>query len=144
MACILFMTNFGKSGSWLGKNTENDFFDQRLEWAAPKRWSKYLTYVHYVRNIEGGQKEVSSVEGTIFKKILCSKNDNIKNLQLSIKIRWYQVLFFLKFSKNGVLTWSKAHFLSLFMLGHKTSNCNNKAIENEISDLVGLRKKLST
>ena len=27
------------------KNTENDNFDQRLECAAPKRWSKYTTVV---------------------------------------------------------------------------------------------------
>ena len=26
------------------KNAENDYFDQRLESAAPKRWSKYATY----------------------------------------------------------------------------------------------------
>ena len=25
------------------KNAENDYFDQRLECAAPKRWSKYTT-----------------------------------------------------------------------------------------------------
>ena len=25
------------------KNAENDYFDQRLKWAAPKRWSKYTT-----------------------------------------------------------------------------------------------------
>ena len=27
------------------KNAENDYFDQRLECAAPKRWSKYTTDV---------------------------------------------------------------------------------------------------
>ena len=28
------------------KNAENDYFDQRLTWAAPKCWSKYTTTVH--------------------------------------------------------------------------------------------------
>ena len=28
---------------FLQKFAENDYFDQRLEWAAPKRWSKYTT-----------------------------------------------------------------------------------------------------
>ena len=27
------------------KNAENDYFDQRLECAAPKRWSKYTTFL---------------------------------------------------------------------------------------------------
>ena len=27
------------------KNTENDYFDQRLECEVPKRWSKYTTYI---------------------------------------------------------------------------------------------------
>ena len=27
------------------KNSENDYFDQHLECAAPKRWSKYTTYL---------------------------------------------------------------------------------------------------
>ena len=27
------------------KNAENDYFDQRLECAATKRWSKYTTYI---------------------------------------------------------------------------------------------------
>ena len=28
------------------KNAENDNFDQRLECAATKRWSKYTTYIY--------------------------------------------------------------------------------------------------
>ena len=30
------------------KNAENDYFDQRLECAAPKRWSKYTTNSLYL------------------------------------------------------------------------------------------------
>ena len=37
-------------GSWTlklsEKNTKNDYFDQRLGCAAPKRWSKYTTRIH--------------------------------------------------------------------------------------------------
>ena len=29
----------------MSKNAENGYFDQHLEWAAPKRWSKYTTVV---------------------------------------------------------------------------------------------------
>ena len=32
------------SSSFLQKTAENDYFDQRLECAAPKRWSKYTTH----------------------------------------------------------------------------------------------------
>ena len=37
--CCKFLAFF----SFLQKNAENDYFDQRLECAAPKRWSKYTT-----------------------------------------------------------------------------------------------------
>ena len=33
------------------KNTENDYFNQRLGYAAPKRWSKYTTTVYPIYKI---------------------------------------------------------------------------------------------
>ena len=36
------------------ENAENDYLDQRLGFAALKRWSEYTT------TIEGGQKDISS------------------------------------------------------------------------------------
>ena len=35
--------NYLAFSAFLHKNAENDYFDQRLECAAPKRWSKYTT-----------------------------------------------------------------------------------------------------
>ena len=37
--------------AFCNKNAENDYFDQRLEWAAPKRWSKYTTYGAFINGV---------------------------------------------------------------------------------------------
>ena len=40
------------------KNAENDYLDQRLGWAAPKRWSKYTTidYEWFNRSFDSFKK----------------------------------------------------------------------------------------
>ena len=48
--CCIFRPVFGVRSKFIAflsffaeKNAENDYFDHRLDCAAPKRWSKYLT-----------------------------------------------------------------------------------------------------
>ena len=38
--------------AFLQKNTENDYFNQCLECAAPKRWSKYTTHVTFGHSLK--------------------------------------------------------------------------------------------
>ena len=40
---LKFAANFLLFQFFCSKNAENDYFDQRLECAAPKRWLKYTT-----------------------------------------------------------------------------------------------------
>ena len=68
-----FAANFLLFQVFCSKNAENDYFDQHLECAAPKRWSKNTTMV---------VKKKLSLEGPTLKNI-------VSELDILIVLLWF-------------------------------------------------------